>query len=283
MTVPIYYTYPFAIDGDRDSINPQNSNPNLISYQNGWVASYQANLADPDSGAQPINRQQTNQMFYDATLNIQQYQQQGTPNWYSADANSASIPYPLYARVLYTDNNVYESQTGANTATPGVDSSWLRVSGSTVMPGTIIDWAGSTVPAGYLNCDGSQVSQTTYSALFAAIGTTWNIGSPSSGNFFLPDLRSYVTAGSGVTLAPLADGNVGTRGGLATTTELVSHTHTATIKGQNTAGSGDGGGLYTTNTSSPSLTGTVVISSQGTGSSATIVQPTAVVMKLIKF
>ena len=38
--------------------------------------------------------------------------------------------------------------------------------------GSIILYAGTTIPAGYLLCDGSAISRTTYSALFASIGTT---------------------------------------------------------------------------------------------------------------
>src|ERR1700737_602366 len=41
-------------------------------------------------------------------------------------------------------------------------------------------YAGSTVPNGYLACDGQAVSRTTYAALFAAIGTTWGVGDGST-------------------------------------------------------------------------------------------------------
>ena len=32
--------------------------------------------------------------------------------------------------------------------------------------GTILPWSNSTLPSGYLNCDGTAVSRSTYSALF---------------------------------------------------------------------------------------------------------------------
>ena len=51
---------------------------------------------------------------------------------------------------------------------------------STILPGTILLWGGKTVPNGYLHCDGSAVSRTTYADLYNAIGTTWGIGNGST-------------------------------------------------------------------------------------------------------
>ena len=47
-------------------------------------------------------------------------------------------------------------------------------------PGTNILFAGSTVPNGYLARDGAAISRVTYSALFAAIGTTYGAGDGST-------------------------------------------------------------------------------------------------------
>lgn len=61
-----------------------------------------------------------------------------------------------------------------------------------IMPaGVIVPFAGTTVPAGYLLCDGSAVSRTTYADLFAAIGTTYG---PGDGNttFNLPNFDGYL-------------------------------------------------------------------------------------------
>ena len=62
--------------------------------------------------------------------------------------------------------------------------------------GTVIDFAGNSVPDGYLECDGSAVSRTTYAKLFAAIGTAWGAGNGST-TFNLPNLNSRVTIGTG--------------------------------------------------------------------------------------
>jgi len=53
--------------------------------------------------------------------------------------------------------------------------------------GSIIPFAGTTIPDGYLLCDGSAISRTTYSSLFAAIGTTYGEGDGNS-TFNLPNL-----------------------------------------------------------------------------------------------
>ena len=79
-------------------------------------------------------------------------------------------------------------------------------------PGSVMIWAGTTVPEGYLLCDGSEVSRTTYSALFSAIGTTYGAGDSSS-TFNLPNLMnvkllkgsSIQVKGNGITLG-LTDG-----------------------------------------------------------------------------
>jgi microcystin-dependent protein len=60
--------------------------------------------------------------------------------------------------------------------------------------GGVIDWAGSSLPTGYLYCDGSVISRTSYADLFAVIGTTYGAGDGST-TFALPDARGRVTAG----------------------------------------------------------------------------------------
>lgn len=56
-------------------------------------------------------------------------------------------------------------------------------------PGTILSIATGWVPAGYLQCDGSAVSRTTYARLFAAIGTFYGEGDAHS-TFHLPQLTN---------------------------------------------------------------------------------------------
>ena len=54
--------------------------------------------------------------------------------------------------------------------------------------GLIIPWTTTSAPTGFLECDGSNVSRTTYADLFAVIGTTYGSGDGSS-TFGLPDFQ----------------------------------------------------------------------------------------------
>jgi Microcystin-dependent protein len=61
-------------------------------------------------------------------------------------------------------------------------------------PGTVLPFAGAVPPTGWLLCDGSNVSRTTYARLFAVIGTTYGAGDGST-TFGLPDLRGEFIRG----------------------------------------------------------------------------------------
>ena len=65
---------------------------------------------------------------------------------------------------------------------------------------TIIPWSAASVPTGFLECNGALVSRTTYSALFAIVGTTYGAGDGSS-TFALPDLQDNVPLGKSGTKA----------------------------------------------------------------------------------
>lgn len=57
-----------------------------------------------------------------------------------------------------------------------------------LLPGMIIMTGSTATPAGWLYCDGSAVSRTTYKALFGAIGTNFGTGDGST-TFNLPDFE----------------------------------------------------------------------------------------------
>lgn len=65
---------------------------------------------------------------------------------------------------------------------------------SNLLIGEIIEYAGESIPGGYLVCDGSAVSRTEYSELFDVIGTLYGSGDGST-TFNLPDLRGKVVTG----------------------------------------------------------------------------------------
>lgn len=63
-----------------------------------------------------------------------------------------------------------------------------------VVVGMIAPYAGSTAPDGWLICDGSAISRTTYAALFSVIGTTYGVGDGNS-TFNIPDFQAKVPIG----------------------------------------------------------------------------------------
>nr|BAR26358.1 phage tail fiber protein [uncultured Mediterranean phage uvMED]BAR26438.1 phage tail fiber protein [uncultured Mediterranean phage uvMED] len=69
--------------------------------------------------------------------------------------------------------------------------SWQPVQG--VPTGSVHVMATTSVPSGYLECNGGYISRTTYASLYAIIGTTW--GTNASSNFRLPDLRGQFVRG----------------------------------------------------------------------------------------
>ena len=105
--------------------------------------------------------------------------------------------------------------------------------------GTIVPWSDSTVATGFLECDGTAVSRTTYADLFAVIGTTYGAGDGSS-TFNLPDLQDNVPVGKSGTKAlastggantVASTGNVGGSTANATLSEsqLASHGHSVRV------------------------------------------------------
>lgn len=66
--------------------------------------------------------------------------------------------------------------------------------GDTLPIGVILPLSSDTIPEGYLLCDGSEISRTTYSTLFSVIGTTYGVGDGST-TFNLPNLNGRVPVG----------------------------------------------------------------------------------------
>ena len=91
----------------------------------------------------------------------------------------------------------------APTATAGTNTTQLATTAfvatavnaiASVPSGSVSWFAGSTAPSGYLSCDGSAISRTTYATLFAAISTTHGAGNGST-TFNIPDLRGEFIRG----------------------------------------------------------------------------------------
>ena len=141
----------------------------------------------------------------------------------------------------------------------------VALTAASLPAGAITIYAGSSAPTGYLMCDGSNVSRTTYATLFSAISTTYGSGDGSS-TFGIPDIRGRVVAGkeSSSTLLTSAvngdinGGTLGDTGGsqshTLTNSQLPEHTHLPLRTGE------------ANNASGTSVEG---LSRSGTGSAAT--------------
>lgn len=95
---------------------------------------------------------------------------------------------------------------------------------SGVPTGVLHQFAGSTAPTGYLLCDGSAISRTTYADLFAVIGTTYGTGDGST-TFNIPDMRSRLPVGVGSGRALASNEGIAE----ASRSAYFSHSHTHTI------------------------------------------------------
>lgn len=73
----------------------------------------------------------------------------------------------------------------------------IQASISQVPTGSITMYSSSAAPSGWLNCDGTAVSRTTYINLFAVTSTTYGVGDGST-TFNVPDLRSRFPLGYSV-------------------------------------------------------------------------------------
>ncbi|GAC1457719.1 MAG: hypothetical protein NVSMB70_01720 [Chamaesiphon sp.] len=187
--------------------------------------------------------------------------------------------------------------------------------------GMLRDFAGATTPAGFLACDGTAYSRTTYAALFAVIGTTWGAGDGST-TFNVPDLRGRTAIGSGtgagLTARTLGTQNIGEEAHTLTVAELAvhshgvnesAHTHASFISdpghshsggeytGQNTlaggalgtyarfagaAGNNTGAASTGISLTNASATTGITVANAGSGNAHNNMQPSAVVLKIIK-
>ena len=107
---------------------------------------------------------------------------------YAGNANSSASEAAGYAA------NASTSATNAATSETNASNS-ASAAASFAVVGVVQAFAGSTTPDGWLLCDGSAVSRTTYAALFAVIGTTYGSGNGST-TFNLPNLVDKFVEGS---------------------------------------------------------------------------------------
>jgi hypothetical protein len=123
------------------------------------------------------------------------------------DYLSQTVNAALDARVTATENTNTTQTTQINTLN------------ALFAPGLMLPYGGTTAPSGFLLCDGTAVSRTTYAALFAIIGTASGAGDGST-TFNLPDMRGRFpmgkkAAGTGSTLLGTGDLATATAGAVS--------------------------------------------------------------------
>lgn len=128
---------------------------------------------------------------------------------YNPRVRLASVPYAQKA--LHADNatNAVNADTVGGVSAAGLatqmdskvsahDSDGDAHAALQTPPGVIMPYGGDAAPTGYLLCNGAEVSRSTYSALYSAIGDAFGAGDGST-TFNLPDMRGIFPKGAGIT------------------------------------------------------------------------------------
>lgn len=142
--------------------------------------------------------------------------------------------------------------------------------GAEIIPaGTIVGYGAGSAPTGWLLCDDTAVSRTTYARLFAVIGTGYG-GGDGSGTFNVPDLRDKVPLGKGANNDTLGTttGSASASSVLASTSKTGVTTAAANTGTANTGTGNTGTGTTGTGTSGNS-TATTTAANTGTANTGT--------------
>ena len=165
--------------------------------------------------------------------------------------------------------------------------------------GLIIPWSTTTAPSGFLECDGTAVSRSTYATLFAVVGTTYGVGNGST-TFNLPDLtdktvvarsaansKSLAQTGGANTVTPTGNIAGSTGSTTLTTAQIPSHTHSFGVSAGSMGSAAVGACAYTPSQAASSATGgggshNHTLSANFAGSANSVLQPYLVLMYIIK-
>ena len=185
-----------------------------------------------------------------------------------------------FRRGTSAQNNAFTGAAGEITL--DTDTNNIRIhdgstaGGAEIIPaGTIMAYGGASAPTGYLLCDASAVSRTTYARLFAAVGTAFGTGDGST-TFNVPDLRDKVPLGKGsnnatlgVTTGSAGASSVLTSASKTGVTTAASNTGTGNTGTGNTGTGNSGGSGVTITGSTANATSTTVAANTGTGNTGT--------------
>ncbi len=163
-----------------------------------------------------------------------------------------------------------------------------------LMPsGSLLDFAGTSVPSGFLACDGAAVSRTTYSDLFASISTVYGVGNGTT-TFNVPNFSGRAAIGSG-TYTDTVSGSItrtvgqslGAEKHTLTVAQMPSHNHIQDPHTHNiitpVGGSGAGSGQTVAFPSGVTSATTAVNNPTGGDLPHNNMQPSLVILKIIKY
>jgi microcystin-dependent protein len=120
---------------------------------------------------------------------------EGNASTYAGNASASATLAENYSTTAGTAaTNAGNSATAAYNSEVAAAASAASAAQFGVV-GAVMAFAGSTSPAGWLLCDGSAVSRTTYADLYAVIGDTYGSGDGST-TFNLPDLADKFIQGN---------------------------------------------------------------------------------------
>lgn len=195
LNTPSALSQPIAQSGDKNTIPVTNDQSlGLMSQSTGFPPITSVRIAD---GGKAPRRADFNGAFN--LLSQQHYFfQNGGTETFRQEVSDAIGGYPLGARLWYTNSEgmtvvlrslIQNNTYNFNTNPSYIDGIHWEVDIQSGAPvGSLMPYAGTTPPDGWLICDGSEISRTSYSRLFAVIGTTYGAGDGNS-SFNLPDFR----------------------------------------------------------------------------------------------
>lgn len=152
---------PWAVAGDKTTI-PVDAQPDgSQSWEEGYPLDYQLEQGVAPT-AKDIPRDMFNELMYQLSNGLRQYQTTGFPDFIEPSDNDGSpFPYAKNAYVTYDDGTgpaVYYSLVTANVADPTDATKWSRLLAPQAVPtGTIWEFDGTTLPATWIWPDGKTV------------------------------------------------------------------------------------------------------------------------------
>ena len=196
LNTPDVLTQPIANNGTKNQIpNTNDQSLGLMSQSTGFPAICSERIAD---GGKAPRRADFNGAF-NLVSQHHFFLQNGGTETFRQSVSDAIGGYPINSRLWFTNSNgesvIVRSLISNNTYNFNNDPSyidgikWVVDVESGAPVGSLMPYAGTTPPDGWLICDGSEISRTTYARLFSVIGTTYGAGDGNS-SFNIPNFTS---------------------------------------------------------------------------------------------